>query len=209
VTDAEPAVRPAPPKSSRRTVGVLVAVAALVLGADALTKSLVVAHLENGPPVRLLGGALYLVVFRNSGAAFSLATGMTWLLTLIALAVVVVIVRMAPRLRSTGWALGLGLVLGGALGNLTDRFLRAPGPMRGHVVDFLSVFAPDGHVFPVFNVADSGISVGGVLLVLLAAFGRDIDGRVRAGSDRDGATGDESTPHGSIPHGSTPHGEAS
>jgi signal peptidase II len=126
--------------------------------------------------VRLLGGALYLVVFRNSGAAFSMATGLTWLLSLIALAVVMAIIRLAPRLRSPGWALGLGLVLGGALGNLVDRLLRAPGPLRGHVVDFLSLLAPDGSVWPVFNVADSAIVCGGALLVLLAATGRDLDG---------------------------------
>ena len=110
------------------------------------------------------------------GAAFSLATGYTWLLTLIAIAVVVVIVRVARRLRSTGWAVALGLVLGGALGNLTDRIFRAPGPLRGHVVDIVSLFAPDGSVWPVFNVADSAIVCGGVLLVLLALLGRELDG---------------------------------
>jgi signal peptidase II len=155
---------------------------------DLLSKIAVVAALEGRPPVRLLGGALYLVVFRNSGAAFSMATGLTWLLSLIALAVVVAIIRLAPRLRSPGWALGLGLVLGGALGNLVDRLLRAPGPLRGHVVDFLSLLAPDGSVWPVFNVADSAIVCGGALLVLLAATGRDLDGSRntrRAGSKRE------------------------
>jgi signal peptidase II len=126
--------------------------------------------------VELLGGGLYLVVYRNAGAAFSMATGVTWLLSLIALGVVAVIIRLAPRLRSTGWAFGLGLVLGGALGNLVDRLLRAPGPLRGHVVDFLSLLAPDGSVWPVFNLADSAIVCGGVMLVLLAATGRDFDG---------------------------------
>ncbi|HEX8759357.1 MAG TPA: signal peptidase II [Pseudonocardiaceae bacterium] len=143
---------------------------------DVLSKIAVVAVLEGRPAVELLGGGLYLSVYRNSGAAFSMATGFTWLLSLIALGVVVVIVRLAPRLRSTGWALGLGLVLGGALGNLVDRLLRAPGPLRGHVVDFLSLLAPDGSVWPVFNLADSAIVCGGVMLVLLAATGRDFDG---------------------------------
>jgi len=126
--------------------------------------------------MKLLGGALYLVVYRNSGAAFSMATGLTWLLSLIALGVVVAIVRLAPRLRSAPWAFGLGLVLGGALGNLVDRLLRAPGPLRGHVVDFLSLLAPDGSVWPVFNLADSAIVCGGAVLVALAATGRDFDG---------------------------------
>lgn len=150
--------------------------AAAVLALDVLTKVIAVALLEGRDPVRLLGGGLYLVLYRNPGAAFSLATGLTWLLTLIAVVVVIAIVRLAPRLRSPGWAVGLGLVLGGALGNLVDRFFRSPGPLRGHVVDFLSLLAPDGSVWPVFNLADSAIVSGGVLLVLLALLGRDYDG---------------------------------
>ncbi|MCP2256981.1 signal peptidase II [Streptoalloteichus tenebrarius] len=170
--------RPLPP----RRLALLAAAAVTALALDLVTKVLVVARLEGEPPVRLLGGALYLVVVRNPGAAFSLATGMTWVLTLIAVGVVTWIVWIAPRLRSPGWALGLGLVLGGALGNLADRFFRAPGPMRGHVVDFLSLFAPDGSVWPVFNVADSAIVVGGASLVLMALLGREYDGsRTRDG----------------------------
>jgi signal peptidase II len=113
---------------------------------------------------------------RNPGAAFSLATGYTWVLTIVAIAVVVVIARVARRLRSPGWAIALGLVLGGALGNLGDRLFRAPGPLQGHVVDMVSVFAPDGRAWPVFNVADSAIVCGGILLVLLALTGRELDG---------------------------------
>lgn len=159
-----------------RRVTLLVTAAVITLVADVLTKVAAVDALAGREPVRLLGGGLYLVLVRNPGAAFSLATGMTWLLTLVALAVVVAIIRLAPRLRSAGWALGLGLVLGGALGNLVDRFLRAPGPLRGHVIDFLSLLAPDGSVWPVFNLADSAIVGGGVLLVLLTMLGRDYNG---------------------------------
>jgi signal peptidase II len=159
-----------------RRLGLFAVTAAVVFAADVATKIAAVALLEGERPVRLLGGAMYLVLFRNSGAAFSMATGLTWLLTIIAMTVVVVIIRLAPKLRSVGWAIGLGLVLGGAAGNLADRLFRAPGPLRGHVVDFFSVFAPDGSVFPVFNVADSGIVVGGLLLMLLAVLGRDYDG---------------------------------
>jgi signal peptidase II len=160
-----------------RRVALLAAVAAAALAADLVTKIVAVAALQHREPVRLAGGGLYLVLYRNSGAAFSLATGMTWLLTLVAAAVVVAIVRLARRLRSAGWAVGLGLILGGATGNLGDRLFRAPGPLRGHVVDFLSLFAPDGSVWPVFNLADSAICVGAVLLMLLALLGRDYDGR--------------------------------
>jgi signal peptidase II len=179
-TPAAPGARP------RRQVGLLTAVALFALAADVTTKVIAVALLEGERPVRLLGGGLYLVLFRNSGAAFSLATGMTWLLSLIALGVVLAIIRLAPKLRSPGWAVGLGLILGGAAGNLGDRLFRAPGPLRGHVVDFLSVFAPDGSFFPVFNLADSAISVGGALLVLLAVLGHDYDGRRTRGANAEG-----------------------
>ena len=137
-TEDEDQAVPVPP----RRLAVLIVVAALALGLDVLTKYLVVAHLEGKPAVTVVGGLLYFDVIRNSGAAFSMATGMTWVLSLIAVGVVVAIVFIAPRLRSVGWAIGIGLVLAGALGNLVDRIFRAPGPLRGHVVDFISVFKP-------------------------------------------------------------------
>lgn len=174
--DDGPVTSAAPPPAPRPRVLLLAGIAAVVLVADVLTKVAAVAALEGRPPVELLGGAVYLVLVRNPGAAFSLATGYTWVLTLVAVAVVVVIVRVARRLRSTGWAVALGLVLGGALGNLVDRLFRYPGPLRGRVVDVVSLFAPDGSVWPVFNLADSCIVTGGCLLVLLALTGRELDG---------------------------------
>lgn len=166
-----------------RRTALLGVLAVVVLAADVVTKIVGVALLEGREPVRLLGGAVYLVLVRNPGAAFSLATGYTWLLTLVAVAVVVAIVRISRRLRSTGWAIALGLVLGGALGNLGDRMFRSPGPFLGHVVDTVSLFAPDGSVWPVFNLADAAIVSGGTLLVLLALLGRELDGTRTA--DRD------------------------
>nr|WP_246458371.1 signal peptidase II [Saccharopolyspora gloriosae] len=166
-------------------LALLFGVAAVLLTADVLTKVAAVAALENQPPTKLFGGAVYLVLVRNPGAAFSLATGMTWLLALLAIVVVGVIVWLAPKLRSTGWAIGLGLVLGGACGNLVDRLFRAPGPLRGHVVDFVSLFAPDGSVWPVFNVADSSIVCGGILVVLMSLLGRDYDGTVHVRKKRE------------------------
>jgi signal peptidase II len=163
----------------------LIAVAVLVL--DIVTKVVAVAQLEDREPVEILGGLVYLQLVRNPGAAFSLATGYTWVLTIVAIAVVVVIVRVARRLRSTGWAVALGLVLGGALGNLIDRIFRSPGPLQGHVVDVVSLLAPDGRVWPVFNLADSSIVSGGVLLVLLALLGRELDG-TRAAPKQSGPT---------------------
>jgi signal peptidase II len=139
--------------------------------------------LEGVAPVRMYNGVFYFQLVRNAGAAFAMATGATWLLTLVALVVVYTIVKLAGRLRSRGWAIALGLVLGGALGNLTDRIFRSPGPLVGRVVDFISLFAPNGAVWPVFNLADSAICSGGALLVLLALLGCELDG-TRAGHRR-------------------------
>jgi signal peptidase II len=178
---SERASEPPTPSATVTAAGpkvvMLAVIAVLVLAADIITKTVAVAQLENRAPLELLGGLVYLQLVRNPGAAFSLATGYTWVLTIVAIAVVVVIIRVARRLRSIGWAIALGLVLGGALGNLTDRIFRAPGPLQGHVVDIVSLFAPDGRVWPVFNMADSSIVTGGVLLVLLALLGRELDGR--------------------------------
>ena len=158
----------------------LLSIAVAVLLVDLVTKLAVVAGIEPGEDIRLLGGTVYLTHLRNTGAAFSFAEGFTVVFTLVALAVVAVIVRTARRLFSTGWAVTLGLVLGGAVGNLVDRVFRDPGFLRGGVVDFVSVFGPDGEVWPVFNVADSAIVCGGILGALLALRGVEFDG-TRAG----------------------------
>jgi signal peptidase II len=143
----------------------------VVVALDVLTKHLVVEHLEHREPIRLLGGALLLAVSRNSGAAFSFAQGATVLFTAVAVTVIVVIVRTARRLGSIAWAVSLGLLLGGATGNLLDRVFRAPGPGRGAVVDFI-----DFRVWPVFNLADSAIVCGGLLAVILSMRGIELDG---------------------------------
>lgn len=167
-----------------RRVGLVAFVAVLVFSLDLSTKIIAVGTLEGQAPQPVLGGLVYLQLLRNPGAAFSMATGMTWVLAIVAIAVVIAIIWLARRLRSTGWAIGLGLVLAGALGNLVDRIFRAPGPLEGHVVDFISVFAPNGEVWPVFNVADSAIVVGGILIVLLTLLGREYDGsRTRSAKD--------------------------
>jgi signal peptidase II len=158
-----------PPGRSRLVL--LLAVAAAVLLADVLSKALVVRELSDREPVTLLGGLLTLRLVRNPGAAFGFAQGITIAFTVVAVGVVVVILRLSRRLRSTPWAVALGLVLGGAVGNLTDRIFRAPGPGRGHVVDFLEL----PH-WPVFNLADSAIVMAAVLMVLLSARGSSYDG---------------------------------
>ncbi|MFB4316249.1 signal peptidase II [Actinomadura sp. 21ATH] len=149
----------------------LIAIALAALALDVVTKIVVVATLQDREPIRLLGGLLTLRETRNSGAAFSIGTGYTIVFTLIAIGVVIAILRTARDLRSVPWAVCLGLMLGGAVGNLADRMLRAPAPLKGHVVDWIEV--PN---WPVFNLADSAIVCGGVLAVVLAARGLQLDG---------------------------------
>jgi signal peptidase II len=193
VVTEQPAPADVQRPARRPRTGVLLALAAGVLLLDLVTKLVVVATIEPGEDIRVLGGALYLTHLRNTGAAFSFAEGFTVVFTLVALAVVVVIVRTARRLFSTGWAVTLGLVLGGAVGNLIDRVFREPGFLRGGVVDFLSVFGPDGDVWPVFNVADSAIVCGGILGAFLALRGIDFDG-TRQGARPAGSTGSGGRP---------------
>ncbi|MDR1999025.1 MAG: signal peptidase II, partial [Frankiaceae bacterium] len=159
-------------------VGAVLIVAGAALAADIVSKAIVAARLEEPHVVRLLGGALYLVQARNAGAAFSIGAdaSMTVVFTVVAAVVAAVIVRVARRLRSRSWAVGLGLILGGAVGNLVDRLFRAPGFGRGHVVDWISVFDDHGGRFPIFNLADSAITCGAVLAVALAMLGIDFDG---------------------------------
>ena len=166
-------------------IGWLTGIAAAVLTLDVITKVVAVATLENQEPVRLLGGAVYLTLVRNSGAAFGLGQGYTIILTAVAVAVVAVIIRFARRLGSAPWAISLGLILGGAVGNLVDRLFREPGPMRGAVIDFISLFDDSGDVWPVFNVADSALVIGVVLALVLELTGRRWDGTTVADSQSD------------------------
>jgi signal peptidase II len=156
----------------RRRIGTLLAVAVAVLGLDIASKVTVVATLTGRAPIRLLGGFLKLRVDRNPGAAFSFAPGLTILFSLIAITVIVVILRSSRRIRSLPWAITLGLLLGGATGNLVDRIFRYPDLFRGWVVDWIQV----PH-WPVFNLADSAIVCGGILAVLLSARGIRLDGQ--------------------------------
>jgi len=160
----------------RRAVTALILTAVLVVSADLITKVLAIAHLSGRDPVRLLGGAVYLTFTRNAGAAFSLGTGFTWVFPIIAIVVLSVIIVLARKLGSVPWAIALGLIAGGALGNFGDRLFRAPGPFRGHVVDFISLFDAEGRVFAIFNTADMALTFGVILAILLELTGRQRDG---------------------------------
>ena len=130
---------------------------------DVATKVWAAADLDDRS-IALFGGRLLLRESRNSGAAFSIGTDSTVLISLFGIVVVVAVLLYVRRVSSQAMAVGLGLILGGALGNLTDRLFRSPGPLRGGVVDWL-----DLGWFPSFNAADSAITVG-VGLILVASY---------------------------------------
>jgi signal peptidase II len=173
------------PSKGRGRVAALLAVAVIVLVTDIVTKVVIVATLSDRAPVKLLGGFLTLRVTRNPGAAFSIGPSLTVVFAVIAVGVIVFILRTSRRIKSLAWAVTLGLLLGGATGNLTDRLFRYPGPFRGYVVDWIQI----PH-WPVFNIADSCIVCGGVLAVFLAVRGVRID----ASGERGGEPGGQATP---------------
>lgn len=160
-----------PPARGRRRIPALIGVASFAYVLDLVSKLIVVAQLEQREPIEVLGTVLQLEVIRNKGAAFGIGEALTIVLTGIAAVVIVVIARLARKLYSTPWAIALGMLLGGAFGNLTDRIFRSPGVFRGAVVDFI---APTH--FAVFNLADSAIVCGGILIVVLSFRGLDPDG---------------------------------
>ena len=179
--------------SGRRVLVVaLLAVAAVVLTVDQLAKAWAVDALAGGRSIEVVGDLVQLRLFRNPGAAFSFATGGTWIFTIVATVASVMIVRVSRQLGSALWAIALGLLLGGALGNLTDRLFRTPGFPQGHVVDFIDL----PRLF-VFNVADASITCAAVLIALLAWRGVRVDGTRATAEARaddagggDGAAGD-------------------
>ena len=156
---------------SRRHLWLFAGIAATAYAVDVLTKVLAVEHLTGEPRVPLVGDLFGLYLTYNSGAAFSFLTGHTEVLSVVAIVATVVVLWTARRLGSTGWAIALGFLLGGVAGNLTDRLLREPGFLQGHVVDFFML--PN---FPVFNVADICINIAAGTIILQAVRGVSVDG---------------------------------
>ena len=142
----------------------LLGVAWLIWLADFATKIWAVEYLSHRGPVKIIGSLFQLNFIRNSGAAFSFAPGATLLLSFFGIAVLIAITYYAPLLTSKGWALVLGLVMGGVLGNMTDRIFREPGLLRGHVIDWMQL----PH-WPIFNIADTAIVVAAFISVVLTA----------------------------------------
>ena len=158
LTDSDADQRP-----RRRPLALFFGVAVTAYLLDLGTKILAVQHLDPQRPMALLGDFLQLTLVRNPGAAFSTGTSYTLVLSLVAVGAVLVVLWLSRRLGDRLWAFGLGCLLGGVLGNLTDRVFREPGVMRGHVVDFLEL--PN---WPVFNIADICINVAAGVIILQA-----------------------------------------
>jgi signal peptidase II len=129
---------------------------------DLGTKVWAVEVLSSRANVQIIGSFLQLTFVQNSGAAFGIGAGSTIIFTFFALAVLIVITRYALQITSKGWALVCGLVLGGILGNLTDRIFREPSFLQGHVIDWIQI--PN---WPVFNIADSAIVIAAVVAIIL------------------------------------------
>lgn len=164
-------------RGNRRDLTVFGVTALLIIGFDQLTKFLAQEYLlprrtSGEGPIEFLGGFVKFTYAENTGAAFSIGSGITWIFTLIAFVVVFVIFRYARRLASLPWALALGGLLGGSLGNLIDRMFRAPGPFQGFVVDFIQL-----PYWAIFNIADMSIVISGIGIAILLFRGIPIDGK--------------------------------
>jgi signal peptidase II len=155
------AASPAPERRRRLRLALLLyGVAAGAYVVDRVTKVLAEELLEGGPPIELIPSVLQLRYTTNPGGAFGLFGGLTWLFVTVSVVVVVVVILASRNLPTAASAWGLGLVLAGGLGNLTDRVIRGPG-LAGEVVDFI-----DFRVWPVFNLADTAIVAGAAILVI-------------------------------------------
>jgi signal peptidase II len=154
------AAPPAPSRTARALA--LYGTAAAVLALDQLLKHLVVSNLAGRPPVDVIGSFVQLRYTTNSGGAFSLLTGAPLFFGIMAIVIIGGIIYASRRAQPLSLLVVLGLILGGALGNLADRLLRGEALLRGEVVDFVKV-----GIWPVFNLADSCVVVGGILLALL------------------------------------------
>jgi signal peptidase II len=141
--------------------------AAVAVAADQTTKAVALAALEDGRSSPVIDGVLHWTLQRNPGAAFGIFQRAPVLFTVLAIGIAVFILAIAPRVKDNLNGVALGLVLGGALGNLTDRLFRPPGPFRGRVIDFI-----DFRIWPTFNLADVAVVVGAGLLAI-ASFRAD------------------------------------
>ncbi len=176
----------------RSVLAVLAGTAVGIVLIDQVTKAWAVAYLqpriESGEgPLYIIDPLLRLTYVENTGAAWGMGAGYTWIFTIVAVVVGIVIVRFARTITSRAWALALGGLLGGLLGNLIDRLTRPPGPGLGSVVDFIGL--PN---FPVFNVADMAITCSALAMIILAWRGIPLSESEPNGSSSDGSSSNDS-----------------
>ena len=163
-------------KSRTHLQELMLKVAIGVIALDLFTKVLAVRYLENRPSIVLVpavfgekdGPLLQFTFIRNSGAAFSLGSSTTWVFTLLAFIIAFYIYRTGKKVVRLSWAICLGAMLGGAIGNLIDRLFRAPGVFRGAVVDFIQI-----PYWAIFNIADMGVSISAVVIAVMTLLGKD------------------------------------
>jgi signal peptidase II len=185
-----------------RALTVFAGAALLLYAVDQATKAWAVAALSGRPDRPLVGEVLQLTLVRNPGAAFSTGTAYTEVFTGIAAVAVVVVLWLSRRLGSVVWAVGLGVLLAGVAGNLTDRLLREPGPLRGHVIDFLMLPS-----WPVFNIADMCINVAAALILVQAFRGVHLDGTRVSDDEQDEPEPESQEPARSPDHAAGKTGE--
>ena len=151
-------------------------IAVFIVISDLLTKIIAVQTLENRDSIVLvpalfgerIGPLLQLTFIRNPGAAFSLGTNATWIFTILAFVISVVIWKTGKKIENRIWAICLGAMLGGAIGNLLDRIFRSPGIFRGAVVDFFQI-----PYWAIFNIADMAVSISATIVAIMTIFGKD------------------------------------
>ena len=166
-----------PPLKTAAAGTIIAVLAILVLAADQFTKYLAITFLTPQQPMPVIGDLLQLYLIRNSGAAFSIGEGYTWVFTIALAVVAVAVVLLIRRVHSRAWAIVLGLLLGGVLGNLTDRLFREPGFAVGHVVDFILTPWMWFWTTPaIYNVADTFIVTMMIAAAILVVRGRRLDG---------------------------------
>jgi len=176
------------PRVSTRILALLVGLAALTVIVDQVTKSVVVATMTEGQVITLIPGVAEFKFVRNPGAAFSFASGQTWIFSVLAIVVTCAIIWLARRIKSRAWAVVFGLLLGGTLGNLIDRLFREPGFGRGYVIDFM--YLP--WMMPaIFNVADIAITVSAVVFAILILRNIGLDGKRGENKPRTKTAADE------------------
>ncbi|MFI0820425.1 signal peptidase II [Streptomyces sp. NPDC021098] len=158
-----------------RRLGIIAAVALVLLTSDFITKQVALTHFSGNYPTQALGGLLKFTLVFNSGGAFSFGQGETWVFTTVKMAVLITALVLSPRVRAPVWAVSFGLFIAGAAGNLIDRLFRGPSPLQGHVVDWIQL----PH-WPVFNLADCSVVCGSALVIWASFRGIRLDGTLES-----------------------------